>query len=69
MPLLDKITKATQDMVRGAKDFTDTARQNSMISDEQKKIDGLYAQIGKIVYETQRSDPNSQIGQLCLSAK
>jgi hypothetical protein len=67
MPLLDKITKATQDVVRGAKDLTDTARQNSLIADEQKQIANLYAQIGKLYHETHEANPDTPLGKLCLA--
>jgi ribosomal protein L40E len=66
MALFEKITKATQDVVRGAKDLTDTARQNSLIAEEQKQIAKLYKQIGKLYYETTEYDPETQIGKLCI---
>ena len=69
MAFLDKLTKATQDAVRGTKDFTDIARQNSMIADEQKQITSLYQQIGKLYYETNEPDPETPIGMLCLAVK
>ena len=69
MPILDKITKATQDVVRGAKDMTDTARQNSLIAEEEKRIPNLYMQIGKLYYETHEADQESQLGMLCLAIK
>ena len=67
MAILDKITKATQDVVRGAKDLTDTARQNSLIADEQKQVASLYAQIGKLYYETHEPDAETPLGRLCLA--
>lgn len=65
--LIDKITKATQDVVRGAKDLTDTARQNSLIADEQKQISNLYAQIGKLYHETHEPNSETPLGNLCLA--
>ena len=67
MSVFDGIKKATQDVVRGAKDLTDTARQNSLITDEQKKITILYSQIGKLYYETNEADPDTPLGKLCLA--
>jgi predicted nucleic acid-binding Zn ribbon protein len=67
MALLDKLTKATQDVVRGAKDLTDTARQNSLIADEQKQIANLYSQIGKLYHETFEYDLETPIGKLCVA--
>jgi predicted nucleic acid-binding Zn ribbon protein len=65
MAFLDKITKATQDVVRGAKDLTDVARLNSLIADEQRQINNLYSQIGKLYYETSPAETDSPIGKLC----
>lgn len=56
MAFFDKITKVTQDAVRGAKDMTDVARLNSLISEEQKKIDILFNQIGKTFYEENKEN-------------
>ena len=67
MALINKMKKATQDVVQGAKDFTGTARQNSLIADEQKQIETLYAQIGKLYYEAGESDPESALGKLCIA--
>ena len=67
MAVFDRITKAAQDVVRGAKDITDTARQNSLIAGEQKQISNLYLQIGKLYYETQVIDPAAPLGKLCLA--
>jgi Zn finger protein HypA/HybF involved in hydrogenase expression len=49
--LKKKVTDTTQGAVRGAKEFADTSRLNSLISDEQKQITNLYVQIGKYAYE------------------
>lgn len=69
MALLDKLTKATQDVVRSAKDMTDTARQNSLIAEEEKQIANLHSQIGKLYCETGDVDPDTPIGRLCLAVK
>jgi len=67
MPILDKLTKATQDMVRGTKDLTDIARYNSLIAEEQKQIASMYTQIGKMYHETGEADPETPLGKLCLA--
>ncbi len=69
MAFFDKITKATQDVVRGTKDLTDTARWNSMIADEQKQIQDLYTQIGKLYYKTASFDSETPLGNLCASVR
>ena len=67
MALVNKMKKATQDVVRGAKEFTDTARQNSLIAEEHKQIEALYSQIGKLYCETGGSDPETALGKLCIA--
>lgn len=62
-----KITDKTQNVARGAKEFTDVARLNSLISDEQRKIAGLYDQLGKLYYQTAESDPDTALGRICLA--
>ncbi|MDR1439699.1 MAG: zinc-ribbon domain-containing protein [Clostridiales bacterium] len=69
MALLDKLQKVTQDVVRGTKDLTDTARLNSLIADENRQIAALHAQIGKLYLETSDADPETPIGKLCLAIK
>ena len=71
MPLFNdlskKITATTQNVVRGTKDMTDTARLNSLIAEEQKQITGLYLKIGKLYYETNEADMDTQLGKLCFA--
>lgn len=69
MAFLDKITKVTQDAVRGAKDMTDVARLNSLISEEQKKIDMLFNQIGRTFYESHEGDVPEAFVDLFTSVK
>jgi hypothetical protein len=67
MAVFGKITKATQDAVRKTKDFTDVARLNSLISDEQQKITALYTQIGKAYYERREEDIPEPLGGMCAA--
>jgi ribosomal protein L40E len=71
MPFFDnigkKITETTQNVVRGTKDLTDTARFNSLIAEEERQIAELYSQVGKLYYETSEPDSETPIGKLCLS--
>ena len=46
-----KISETTQSAVKGTKDFAETAKLNSQISDEQKAIDNAHMQIGRLYYE------------------
>jgi len=61
------ISSTTQNVVRGTKDLTDIARLNSLISDEQKQIQGLYTQLGKLYYESSQSgkDNHEALSKLC----
>ncbi len=43
-----KISQASQSAVKKTKDITDIARINSCISDEEKRIESMYFQIGKL---------------------
>lgn len=52
-----KITSVSQDAVRKTKDFADTAKLNSMISDEDKYINNCYTQLGKMYFEKYSDTP------------
>lgn len=56
MPFFDdlskKITQAGQTAVQKTKDFTDNARLNSAISEEEKRINNCYLEIGKLYVST-----------------
>lgn len=65
--LSKKLKKTTQSVVKGTKDFTDTARLNSQIADERQQIENLYIQIGKIYHEAHGADEYSPSGKLCMS--
>ena len=52
-----KITSVSQDAVRKTKDFADTAKLNSMISDEDKYINNCYTQLGKMYFEKYSDSP------------
>ena len=71
MPFFDelgkKISEKAQDVVRGTKELTDTARLKSMVADEQRQITDLYAKIGKLYFEMSEHTHETPIGQLCLS--
>ena len=51
-----KISNASQSAVQKTKDITDIARCNSIISDEEKKIQNLYMQIGKLYATIHRNN-------------
>jgi predicted amidophosphoribosyltransferase len=47
----DTVTTTGQNVVKGTKNMTDTVRLNSQISNEQKLLTTLYAEIGEIYYQ------------------
>lgn len=67
MALFDKLTKATQDAVRGAKDMTDVARLNSLLTEEQTKIEATFNQLGKAYYGKHEENIPEPLGGLCVS--
>jgi len=62
-----KITQTTQSAVKGTKDFADTARLNSIISDEQKLLNSFYIQIGMKYYELTPNSTDENYADLCAS--
>ena len=57
-----KISQAGQTAVQKTKDMTDIARINSLISDEEKKINSNYHSIGKLYATMHRNDYESDFG-------
>lgn len=57
-----KISQAGQTAVQKTKDITDIARINSLISDEEKKINNNYYSIGKLYATMHRNDYESDFG-------
>ena len=69
MPLFDEIKKkvsdSTHSAVKATKELAETARLNSQIADEQRKIGSLYAQIGKLYFDKYGTDSEAPFGELC----
>lgn len=51
-----KLSKAGQEAAQQTKIFAETTKISSYISDEEKKIDDLYKQIGKSYFEANRNN-------------
>ncbi|MDR1210339.1 MAG: zinc ribbon domain-containing protein [Clostridiales bacterium] len=62
-----KVADTTQGAVKATKEFAETARLNSRISEEQRKIGSLYSQIGKLYYERRREDAEPPFDELCAA--
>ena len=52
-----KISDASQDVMQKGKEMADTAKFNSMIHDEEKKITAVYSKIGKKYFEDFKNAP------------
>ena len=48
-----------------AKEIAEVTKLNNEISAEQKQIDKLYLDIGKLIYEKDKDDPNSVVAEQC----
>lgn len=54
--LTKKVSEASATAIQKGKEFTDIARLNSLVSDEEKKITNAYYQIGKLYVSIHRKD-------------
>lgn len=48
-----------------AKELAEVAKLNNEISAEQKQIDSLYAEIGKVIFERDKNDALSPVAEQC----
>lgn len=73
MAFFDNFTKmvseAGQKTVQKTKEFADTAKLNSQISDEERNIQNLYNQIGRMYVEKYRENPDEDFSSLISSIK
>ena len=67
MAFLDKIGKALGDAAGSAtekaKDFAETTKLNNAVSAEEKQINKYYLEIGKLVFEQERNNPESPFAE------
>lgn len=64
-----KISQAGQTAVQKTKGITDIARINGMISDEEKKVNNNYYQIGKLYVAIHRTDFESDFAGMVAAIK
>lgn len=64
-----KITSAGQSTVQMTKDFTDVARLNSQISEEEKNQNTAYYQIGKLYFSKHQSDCEDEFVSMINSVR
>jgi hypothetical protein len=68
MALFDDIKKkvldTTQSAVKVTKELAETAKLNSQIAEEQRKIGNLYYQIGKLYFEKYGVEAEAPFGEM-----
>ncbi|MDR1806033.1 MAG: zinc-ribbon domain-containing protein [Clostridium sp.] len=64
-----RITQTGQEAVQKTKDMAETVKLNGIISDEEKRINNSFLQIGKVYFETHSDDPEPIFAQLLAEIK
>jgi len=68
MAFLDKLSKKIGDVAESAtdkaKDFAETTKLNSAISAEEKHINQYFLDIGKLIFEQEKDNPDSPAAEL-----
>lgn len=59
--LSKKLSQAGQDVAQSTKNFAAVTKLNSLVSEEEKKIDNLYYQMGKTYFETNSDYPEDNL--------
>lgn len=59
-----KIGEAAGNATEKAKDFAETTKLNSAISAEEKQINQYFMDIGKLIFEQERDNPDSPVADL-----
>lgn len=69
MAFFDKIGKKIGDVAGSAadkaKDLAETTKLNSAVSAEEKQMNQYYLEIGKLIFEHDKRNPNSPAAELC----
>lgn len=55
-----KLSSAGQSVVQQTKNFTETTRLNSSVSEAEKKIESLYSALGKAYYDNHKDDASAE---------
>ena len=64
-----KLSQAGQTAIQKTKDMTDIARINGLISDEEKKVNNTYYQIGKLYVATYQNDFESDFAGMITTIR
>lgn len=69
MAFLDNLSKKIGDVAEAAtdkaKELAELTKLNSGISSEQRQIDALYMEIGKIMFVKEKTNPDSDVAEQC----
>jgi len=65
----EKLAQTSQSAAQKTKSTAETLKLKSMISDEEKNINNVYQQIGRVYYETCGDNPEESFVQLVSSIK
>ncbi len=67
--LSKRLTVVGQEAASQTKIFAETTKINAKISDEEKQINNLYLQLGKICFENNRDNPDSRYSDIVNNIK
>lgn len=61
--LSKKLSQTSADVMKKTKDFADTTKLNSMISDEERNIQEAYRQMGKVYFDMHKDAPAAEMAE------
>ena len=67
--LTRKLNQVSQDAVSQTKVFAETTRINAKISDEERQLDAMFAQLGRNYFEANKDNPNAAFAETINNIK
>lgn len=64
-----KLTRTSQDVVQKTKDTAEVIKLNSMISDEEKRINNLYSEVGRKYFELYSNSYEQELESMIIGIK
>ena len=62
-----KVTQTSQDAMKKTKEFAEIAKLNTQISDEEKRLNKIYMNLGRLYYQLYGNQPSLEFKDLCLA--
>lgn len=62
-----KVSQTSQDAMKKTKEFTEIAKLNTQIAEEEKRLNKIYMNLGKLYYQMNGTNPDSSYADLCLA--